>query len=174
MTFNDLAEWTKQVGPEGKLSRAVRQQLAEELPAFIHQLRPDTAPKKWKLPTGDSLSNATRMTALKCACLLLARTAFGVNYVKADPAYEQLAMDVLFWVMRHGFNSKDPKGVFCCPTCTLSLLPIYSMPCFRWVDCAELEANVLDALGRGDSVFRSSYPAAYAQWAVKFSRRKKD
>jgi hypothetical protein len=42
---------------------------------------------------------------------------------RANEEYEHLAKDVLFWVMRHAFNSGDPKGIFCCPTCTLSLSP---------------------------------------------------
>lgn len=109
------------------------------------------------------------MTALKCHCLLLARSVLGVNYVKANQEYDLLAKDVLFWVMRHAFNTEDPKGVFCCPACTLSLLPLYAASCFRWVNCAELKSNVLGVLGRRDSVFKRSYPRAYAQWAVNLS-----
>ena len=111
------------------------------------------------------------MTALKCQCLFLARNAFGANYVKADKAYEQLAKDVLFRVMRHAFNSSDPKGIFCCPPCTLSLLPLYATACFRWVDCDELTSNVLKALKEGTSVFARTYPKAYAQWSLSLPSR---
>jgi hypothetical protein len=173
MTFDELADWTKQIGLGQKLSSAARKRIATELPAFIRQLSPSTAPRRWRLPTGESLGDATRMTALKCQCLLLARFAFGSNYAKANLEYERLAKDVLFWVMRHGFNSEDPKGVFCCPPCTLSLLPLYATSSFRWVDCAELKSNVLGALQRGDSVFKRSYPKAYAEWAVELSHRRK-
>ena len=78
---------------------------------------------------------------------------------------------MLFWVMRRAFNSGDPKGIFCCPPCTLSLLPLYTASCFRWVDCGELASNVLTALKNGTSVFARSYPKAYAQWAVTLSSR---
>jgi hypothetical protein len=101
----------------------------------------------------------------------LARSAFGANYVKADDVYERLAKDVLFWVMRHAFNSDDPKGIFCCPACTLSLLPLYASSCFRWVDCGELASNVLSAFNEGSSVFARTYPKAYAQWAVGLASR---
>jgi hypothetical protein len=90
--------------------------------------------------------------------------------VKANEQYERLAKDVLFRVMRHAFNSSDPKGVFCCPACTLSLLPLYARSCFRWVDCGELASNVLSALKEGTSVFARAYPNAYAKWAVDLSR----
>src|SRR5262249_5764724 len=137
------------------------------------KLTPRSAPSRLRLPTGESLGDATRMTALKCQCLFLARNAFGANYVKADEEYDRLAKDVLFWVMRHGFNSDDPKGIFCCPACTLSLLPLYAAACFRWVDCDDLRSNVLEALKQGTSVFARAYPRKYAQWAVSLSSRLK-
>ena len=170
MTFDDLAAWTRLIGERQKLSSSVKAQVVKELPVFLRELSSKTAPPRWKLPTGESLSDATRLTAMRCHCLLLARTVFGVNYIKADPEYEALARDVLFGVMRHAFNTSDPKGVFCCPPCTLSLLPLYAASCFKWVDCAELKANVIGALERGESVFRRSYPKAYAEWVLGLSR----
>ena len=122
--------------------------MSRELPAFLHGLNPRTAPKRLKLPTGEVLGDATRMTAIKCHCLLLARKAHGTGYVKAHPEYEALAKDILFWVMRHNFKTGDPKGIFCCPPCALSLLPVYALGCFRWFDCNELKREVLDALAK--------------------------
>src|SRR5262249_32681329 len=159
------------LGAAEKLPAAAKKRIAAELPGFIRDLNPVSAPSRLRLPTGESLSNATRMTALKCQCLFLARSAFGVDYVKASDEYEELAKDVLFWVMRHAFKSGDPKGIFCCPACTLSLLPLYATSCFRWVDCDELTSNVLRALNEGTSVFARAYPEAYAQWAVSLSSR---
>src|SRR5262249_14371818 len=112
-----------------------------------------------------------RMTALKCQCLLLARNVGGANYGKANKEYESLAKDVLFFVMRHAFNSGDPKGIFCCSACTLSLLPLYAAGCFRWVNCNELASNVLKSLKDCTSVFAGAYPNAYAQWAVNLASR---
>src|SRR5215831_4329156 len=153
MTFDDLSRWTNQLGAGEKLAASAKKRVGSELPQFIRDLSPAAAPARLRLPTGESLGNATRMTALKCQCLFLARSTFGMEYVKANPEYERLAKDVLFWVMRHAFNSSDPKGVFCCPPCTLSLLPLYAASCFRWVDCSELRSNVLTALNEGTSVF---------------------
>jgi hypothetical protein len=141
------------------------------LPEFTRDLNPTSAPSRLRLPTGEFLSDATRMTALKCQCLFLARSVFGANYVKANEVYEHLAKDVWFWVMRHAFNSGDPKGIFCCPACNLSLLPLYAASCFRWVNCDELKSNVLGALQEDTSVFARAYPKAYAQWAMSLSSR---
>jgi hypothetical protein len=44
VTFDELAEWTRQIGPGQKLLPAARREVAEELPAFIRRLSPDTAP----------------------------------------------------------------------------------------------------------------------------------
>jgi hypothetical protein len=110
-----------------KLAAAAQRQIKAELPGFIRDLSPASAPSRLRLPTGESLSNATRMTALKSQCLFLARSVVGPNYVKASEEYEHLAKDMLFWVMRHAFNSGDAKGIFCCPACTLSLLPLLPM-----------------------------------------------
>jgi hypothetical protein len=168
MTFEELREWTITLGAKEKLSPQVRQRVSRELPAFVRDIDPKTAPKRLKLPTGESLADGTRMTAIKCHCLLLARKVHGCEFVKVQSEYEALAKDLMFWVMRHNFNTGDPKGVFCCPACTISLLPLYALRCFRWVDCNELKSAVLDAMMRRQSVFSGEYPKAYAQWAKGF------
>ena len=170
MTLEELSEWMTRLGAGEKLSPQVKQQVVRQLPTFISDIDPSRIPKRLKLPTGESLGDATRMTALKCHCLLLARKVHGSGFVKVASEYEGLAKDLLFWVMRHHFNTADPKGVFCCATCTLSLLPLYALGCFRWVDCNELKIAVLDAMTHRQSVFSRSYPKPYAQWATAFRK----
>jgi hypothetical protein len=172
MTFEELNEWMIALGAKEKLSADVRKKVSRELPAFIRNLHPKTVPKRLKLPSGESLTDATRMTAIKCHCLLLARTVHGAEFLKAESEYEHLAKDLLFWVMRYNFKTGDPKGIFCCPPCTISMLPLYALGCFRWVDCDELESAVVDAMARRQSVFGSNYPKAYAEWAKAFLNRK--
>ena len=168
MTFEELREWTITLGENEKLSSAVKQRVQRELPNFIRGIDPKTTPKRIKLPTGESLGDATRITAIKCHCLLLGRKVHGSGFVKADPEYEALAKDLLFRVMRYHFNTGDPKGIFCCPACTISLLPLYGLGCFRWVDCNELKSAVVDAMAHRQSVFSGEYPEAYARWGKRF------
>ena len=168
MMFEELSEWMIALGAKEKLSPEIKRKVSRELPSFIRDIDPRTAPKRFQLPTGESLENATRMTAIKCHCLLLARKVHGSGFVKVESEYEALAKDVLFWVMRHNFNTGDPKGIFCCPACTISLLPLYALGCFRWVDCGELQSSVVDAMARRQFVFSGDYPKAYAQWAKGF------
>jgi hypothetical protein len=110
MTFGDLSDWTIALGAKEKPSYEVRQRVSRELPSFVRAIDPRTAPKRVKLPSGESLTDATRMTAIKCHSLLLARKVHGSGYVKVAADYEALAKDLLFWVMRHNFNTGDPKG----------------------------------------------------------------
>jgi hypothetical protein len=168
MTFEELSEWTIALGAKEKLPSEIRRRVSRELPSFIRDIDPKTAPKRLRLPTGESLGDATRMTAIKCHCLLLARKVHGSGFVKVASEYEALAKDLLFWVMRHNFNTGDPKGVFCCPACTISLLPLYALGCFRWVNCNELKSVVVAAMAHRQSVFSGDYPKAYAQWATGF------
>src|SRR5262249_46290708 len=91
VTFDDLSQWTNQLGAGEKLSAAAKQRIEAELPGFIREMSPKSAPARLRLPTGESLGDATRMTALKCQCLLLARSVFGANYLKADDEYDRLA-----------------------------------------------------------------------------------
>jgi hypothetical protein len=168
MNFAELNDWISKLGAGETPPSPARKRVSRELPAFIHALDPRTAPRRLKLPTGEVLADATRMTALKCHCLLLARKVHGTDYVKADPEYETLAKYLLFWVMRHNFKTGDPKGIFCCPPCTLSLLPLYALGCCRWVDCNELNREILSALAKRRAVFRAAYPKTYARWAVGF------
>src|SRR5215813_978508 len=95
MTFDDLSQWTNQLGASEKLTAAAKRRIEAELPRFIRDLNPASAPSRLRLPTGESLSNATRMTAIKCQCLLLARSTIGANYLKVHEEYAHLAKDVL-------------------------------------------------------------------------------
>src|SRR5262249_15006101 len=112
MTLEELNVWITKLGAGERLPSAMKQRITHELASFIQTLDPRSVPKRVRLPTGESLGDATRMTALKCHCLLLARKVHGPNYVRANPAYEALAKDLLFWVMRYNFNTGDPKGIF--------------------------------------------------------------
>ena len=170
MTLADLTEWITIIGTGGRLPDPVKKRIGAELPSFFQALEPASVPGKIRLPTGESLTNATRMTALKCHCLLLARTAFGANFTKVEAEYDRQAKDLLFWAMRFHFKTNEPKGVYCCAVCSLSILPLYAFGCFRWVDCEELKARVLDALDNRKSVFRGKYPDAYAEWIRRLAR----
>ena len=86
----------------------------------------------------------------------------------AHSCYEALAKDLQFWVMREHFNTDAPKGIFCCSTCTLSILPLYRLRAFRWIDCSLMRENVLMAIENRRSVFKGRYRKRYAEWAMAY------
>jgi len=167
-------EWTHLTGymtplSEGKrLSALDKQEIGAGLPALIRQVEAGKVPEKIVTPTGETLRSATRITALKSYSILLARKAFGQGYIRKDPVYEEAAKDLLFFIMRDYFRSGGVKGEFCCPACTLSLLPLYATNCFKWVDCRELETNVKISLEEKRSVFAGTFSQKYADWALRF------
>lgn len=84
MTYDELSDWMILLGVKRKLPSDVRQMVSRTLPSFVRGIHPKTAPKRYKFPTGKSLGDATRMTAIKCHCLLLARAVHGSGFVKAE------------------------------------------------------------------------------------------
>lgn len=165
ITVNDVVEW---VTPSGRLSANVKRRVVEDLPGFIEGFDRSTATKTIRLPAGGAVGNASRMRAMECYCLILARKAHGAKYQAAHPCYEALAKELQFWVMREHFHTNAPKGIFCCSTCSLSILPLYRLNAFRWIDCALMQKNVLRAIKQRSSVFQANYRRAYAEWAMAY------
>jgi hypothetical protein len=71
--------------------------------------------------------------------------------------------------MRSHFVLEQTKGIYCCVTCTLSVLPLYCTGASHWFDCGELADNVLTTLDKGQSVFSRKYSQKYADWAMRFA-----
>lgn len=166
MTFEELSGYMKRAGCARIATTAEKAYIAEALPLFIKTIDAKTVPEAFELPTGEKITSGTRMTAVRCHCLLLARLAFGLSFHKASAVYEELSKDILFGVMREHFNKGELKGLFCCATCCLSLLPLYAHDAFRFTDCTVLYDNVIAAYERKALHFRSSYPPRYAEWAL--------
>ena len=171
MTFDDLGHWTNRLGAGEKLGAAAKRRIEAELPEFIRNLSPASAPTRPRLPTGESLTNATRMTALKCQCVLLARTAFGANFIRANEEYEHLAKDVLFWVMRHAFNSSDPKGFSVARHALFPCFPCMRPPAFAGLIATNWHPMSSEPWTKVHRFFARAYPKAYAEWAVSVSSR---
>ncbi len=165
MDLAELNAYMIHIGEGKKLSGADKKTIKAELPGLIEKIQVRAVPDKISLPSGDKIGSASRITALKCHAILLARKAFGKNYIKEDPAFESLAQDILFFVMRGHFNGGGVKGEFCCPSCTLSLLPLYETDCFKWVSCGELAENVKKSLKNKRSIFSGKYSEKYMLWA---------
>ena len=149
MEFTKLTDYMQSLAEGKRLSAEAKQEIATELPALMLQIRAREVPATIRSVIGEPLKSATRITALTSYTLLLARKAFGQNYIKTDPVFEETAKDLLFYIMREFMNGSQHKGEYCCSTCTLSVLPLYLTKCFKWVDCQELAAGVMSSLEQG-------------------------
>ena len=164
---DDLQTYMQKIQDQIHFSMDDKIRIEAFLPDLITQINNRDVPDKIKLPSGEKVKSASRITVLKCQTLCLARRSFGKNYINNHKYYEELAKDLLFFVMRHHVNTKSPIGEFCCPTCTLSLLPLYSSNAFKWVDCLEMKNNVLNSLKKKDSIFEGNFHQDYAKWIIQ-------
>jgi hypothetical protein len=125
-------------------------------------------PTGFRLATGEVAKGATGRTALKAYLLLLARKVYGSDYFRHDQEINKWSMDLAFWIMRSNFTQNQPKGVFCCWTCTLSVLPLYAHKVFPWIPCDELQKNVISLISSRESVFKRKISDRYVAWSLQF------
>jgi hypothetical protein len=148
------------------------QQDKQHLPGLFEQIYSvlDTRPfpDKVKLATGITAKGATGRIALNAYLLLLARKAYGLEFMKQDKRLEARSQQLAFNIMRSNFTHGDPKGIYCCPTCTLSVFPLYCTHAFPWFDCDLCKHNVLGAYENRTSVFTRTFNQGYADWAMSF------
>lgn len=169
MSIDDLYDYMLVIAEGKRFSADDKIRIETFLPHLIENIIKREVPETIRLPSGESIKGASRIVALKCQCICLARRSFGKNYYNNHPIYESLAKDLLFFIMRDYFKKQSVMGEFCCPTCTLSLLPLYTSNAFRWVDCEALKENVIQSLVNKQSIFEGNYHKKYAQWIVKLS-----
>jgi hypothetical protein len=73
-------------------------------------------------------------------------------------------------IMRSHFGGWSEKGIYCCATCTLSVLPLYRTGAFEAFDRGLLRQNVLKAMADRTGPFAAkSVSPRYAEWAMRFA-----
>ena len=88
MNIDELNTFMIQIGSGEKLYANDKKMISKELPRLIEKIGNRDVPAKISLPTGEKIGSASRITALRCHSLLLARKAFGKNYRKENIVYE--------------------------------------------------------------------------------------
>ena len=101
--------------------------------------------------------------------LLLGRLALGKTYARRDKRMAYWKMYLGFTIMRSNFCGSAEKGIYCCATCTLSMLPLYCVGAFDEFDCDLLKGNVVTALSERRRPFTTSFSGKYADWAMRFA-----
>ena len=106
-------------------------------------------PPGFRLATGELAKGATGRSALTAYMLLLGRLAMGARYTRRDPRLSDLNYRLAFNIMHSNFGGWTEKGLYCCATCTLSMLPLYCTHAFEVFDCDLLRDNVVRAVRGG-------------------------
>jgi hypothetical protein len=144
-------------------------ELASSLFGEMHSLlESGKNPPGFRLATGELAKGATGRTALKSYFLLLGRLTLGRDYARMDRRMGYWNMNLGFYIMRSSFHAGHVKGFYCCPTCTISVLPLYCLRAFDAFDCDELRDNVVRMMENGEGRFQARYSRRYADWALRF------
>lgn len=92
----------------------------------------------------------------------------GPDYAWQDKRFTFKHMELLCGILNSHFTHGYEKGFYCCPTCTLSVLPLYAVGAFDRLNCKELEQNVVKAIQEKKGRFASNFSQKYARWALRF------
>lgn len=168
--MDKLYNYLERVSLGRRLSRDDKAELQTLFEDIYPTLESHKTPDRFRLASGEIAKGATGRTALNAYLLLLARKSLGKDYIRTDPRLDRWAHHLAFGIMRSNFIHDHPRGVYCCGTCTLSVLPLYLTNAFHWFDCGELADNVLTAFDRSQSVFSRKPSPNYADWAMRFVR----
>ena len=153
-----------------KFNSADKEIAAGLFPVLYSLLDTHRNPPDFKLATGQIAAGATGRIALNSYFLILGRFALGKKYTRLDERMAYWNMHLAYHIMRGYFIGKREKGIYCCSTCTLSVLPLYCIDAFPDFECEPLKENVLGAIANREGLFARNYNKKYENWALKFAR----
>lgn len=123
-------------------------------------------PARARHPAGFTINGAVVRTFAKCALVIAARGALGVQYGRKSRFYSQVESDLALGIMRAHFLHGDPKGVFCCPPCTLAVLPVLEAGAIHWLDGRKLAPEVRVLIEKRGWRFARFKNTAMLRWAL--------
>jgi hypothetical protein len=125
-------------------------------------------PPGFRLASGEIAKGATGRIALNAYFQLLGRMTLGPDYAWQDKRFTLSHFNLGFAIMNGYFNNGGIKGLYCCPTCTLSVLPLYCMKAYKSFDNDLLIRNVVETVRNRSSRFGGKFSQKYAAWAMSF------
>ncbi len=138
--------------PLSKEDKQIAKTILDEIDPIL-----GTTPGDFRLVTGQKATGATGRIALNAYFLLLGRKIYGQRYERMDKRLAYWKMHLGYWIMNGYFTGRTNKGIYCCSTCTLSVLPLYGVNVFHEWDCKELADNVISAIEEGQRPFDINY-----------------
>lgn len=151
-----------------QFSRTEKQTASSLFDEILTMLEIYRNPPGFRLASGELAKGATGRIALNAYFQLLGRLTLGPDYAWQDKRFTLRHLELQCAIMNSHFTHGEEKGFYCCPTCTLSVLPLYGVRAFRSLNCDELEQNVVSAVLERKGRFAANFSQKYAQWAFRF------
>jgi hypothetical protein len=166
MNWEQLWQVAEQSRARAKLSAGDRRWVSEDLPRVFAAFPRLEVPNRVRHPAGFSVTGASVRSLVRSALLLAARGALGPHYHRESAFFAQVETDLALRISLSVFRHGDPPGAYCCPTCTLAVLPLFERRAIHWFDCRPLESNVRALIARRGWRFRAKVDPRMIDWAL--------
>ena len=137
----------------------------KDLPRLLSDFPHLNLPRKIRHPAGFSVTGAPIGTFARCASLISGKRVLGARYEGSD-FYESVEKDLAMRVMRSNFHTGNPKGTFCCVTCTLAVYPVLALNAVRYFDGPSLAREVREIIAAKRWRFAKPPNAKLLSWSL--------
>lgn len=166
--MSNLSSFLQELPSRRSLTTTQRSEAESLLQSLLPLALAPKNPPGFRLATGELASGATGRVAARAYTILIGRKLYGTGYWRQHEPLHRVAQDLALSIAVGSFTHENPKGLYCCSTCTLSVFPLYCTNAFAWFDCKQLKSNVLDHLVARTHYFSGQYKQRYANWATSF------
>ena len=165
MNFDALWIVADRARTSPRLSREDVSFVRDVVPAELEAFTELALPKRFRHPTGFSISGASVGTFLRSALLIAGQKALGRRFGGSE-FYERVERDLAFGIMRSNFHLGYPKGTHCCVQCTLAVIPVLDAGAIRYFDCGELSESVRRLVRQRQWRFSRPVDGRLVRWAL--------
>jgi hypothetical protein len=140
--------------------------ICDVIPAALPTFPNVNLPRRIEHPAGFAVSGAVVGTFLRASLVLAAQRALGTRYSSRSAFYDRVERDLAFAIMRSHFHRGFPRGVHCCPPCTLAVYPVLKAGAIRYFDCRELAHSVRELITKRQWRFAKFANHKMISWAL--------
>jgi hypothetical protein len=166
MNLELLFRISDKVRARARLTPEEKRFVAVTLPAELAAFPRVEWPGRVSHPAGFTIRGAVVRTFAKCALVVAARGALGARFVERSSFYERVESVLSLGIMRAHFHHGDPKGMFCCPPCTLAAFTVLEAGALRWIDGRKLAPSVRGLIESRQWKFTRFRNPAMLEWAL--------
>ena len=167
MDYNRLWHIGERVRDGIGLTPAEKRFIREGVPAELATFPDVNLPSRIRHPAGFSISGAPVGSFLRATLLLAAQRVLGARYSALSEFYDRVERDLAFAIMRSHFHRGFPRGVHCCPPCTLAVYSVLEARAIRFFECGELAPAVRELITKKQWRFAKFANPKMIAWALR-------